>query len=278
MKDFVKTLVGVGATLLIIIVTFFGISFFTKISEIIKTESIALNDPMVSLNIDKLTMDDHLRIASFKSSELESDYIIKYIFSVLTEDDYKEKDYKKRNEDNKKSSIKASSYKNSKSIYENESLCSINSNISFYGYDDCMIRVISNQTIEKYENEIFGLKKELIYDEFEYNGLICKNDGKNYYCMKTPYLNYNRNYSILKKAYKIKKELFIEEYYLNVDLSDEESCSEFYGTDLCTDYRNHLDEFKELDEETIKDKATLYLHTLSINDDSYSLKKSEIIS
>ena len=254
MVDFKKTffvcLVFLG---LISLFNFIG-GFFTCNSNV-KDNLIemAITDPDVTILYDKIEAISSLRIASYDSGDTANDDIIKIAISSLQEDDYK-----------------------TKTIKPVKIVCQVTNTISFISSKKCDVKIISNDTIMKYQEKLFNTKKELEYIDINVNGLDCKNNGKNYYCLIDEYKNNRVNYSIIKEAFQDGDSIIIRDYYLSILIGDNQRCIDIFCEDKCL---NNSDNTFELSDDFIKNNGTLYENVFMKNSDGdYYLAKSFIYS
>jgi len=211
---------------------------------------IPVDSAIVIKLISNINKNELLRYAKIDNVNLKSEEIIKYVFDNLKEGDYQLKLVKP---------LKIS--------------CNID-NIKFTQESDCTIRVISNETIKRYENELFNITLELEFKELEYKGETCQNNGYNYYCLEKEFENHSENYSYIKDSYIIDKKLYIEEYYLNIDETNRPSCLKYYGRSYC----ENKGEKPYISDETIMKYGVLYKHVYSLNNKGeYYLEKLYIL-
>ncbi len=226
-------------------------SYLTPQTEELKKEKIIQADQGTVLElISTLNKNEILRKPKLNNTDIDSLDIIKFILDNLKEEDYQLKLVKP---------LKIS--------------CNID-NIEFTQESDCTIRVISNQTILKYENSFFNISEPLEFKDFQYKGETCRNNGYNYYCLEGNYENTTENYSFIKDSFIKDNKLYIDEYYLNVDESKRVSCLKYYGRTYC---ENKIEK-PYLKDETIIKYGVLYRLVFSLNSNgNYYLEQLYIL-
>ena len=157
------------------------------------TEEEIIDELMAKINSNLV-----LRKANISANTLDNETILKYILLNLKEDDMKLKKVKP---------VKIT--------------CTINKKVLFTtDKKTCNVLVISNDTFYQKEKEYFNLDKELDLHDFNYYGYNCKNDTKNYYCMKQDYTEYTKGFSYIDSKYKENDEIIVNEYFLMINVSD----------------------------------------------------------
>ena len=254
MKDAIKT---------IILVIILSISGFVVIAindniqkgvELLSRTKLPLDDPTIQILYPKIENNTLLRKADLDTSSLSNEEIIEYVFDNLKKDDYKTKKYE------------------ATKIY-----CLITSNIEFTTEkDSCDIILINNSKFMEYQKDGFNTEHELRYNDIDYKGYNCKNDGTRYYCVYNKYVDSVVGYSAFKDAYEDKEGVVIHEYYLNIDMSKKDRCLNYFSPEHCNNYTK--EEKATLDEEVIKRDGVLYEHLFVKDNDNYYLKRSFIVS
>lgn len=236
-----------------------GIAFFLftnaddKFSLEENYEELDIQSEQVQNLTNMLTDSNDLRKAYLDVKELSNDEILKHILISLKKDDYKVVN-----------------------ITPVKIMCYVTDGISFVSDSKCKIWVINNSKIMAYQKKLFNTDKKLSYDEINYQGMHCKNNGKKYYCHITKYTPSDKNFSIIDKVSKNKDEIYIYEYYLNVNLENINKCKQFYPEKLCANYTKV--KLSDLTDDVIKDKGVYYKHTFMLNDSGeYYLAYSEVM-
>ena len=200
-------------TLLIISLILLGIyAIIREEPEITKnnSEELSITDEIVVELGENLKKNDLLRQASIKNENIDSDTMIKYIFDSLKIEDFTFKTVKPKKIE-----------------------CIVTNNIKFISNSECHVYIISNEKINELQLKLFNTKRNLNFENLNYKSLECQNDGKNYYCIKNNYTNTFNSYSVLKKAYKKDNKIYIQDYYLYIDLTDKEKCQKYYSEEYC---------------------------------------------
>ena len=213
-----------------------------------------------SLNIDSeeiqklkniLTTSDYLRGGAYSSKNVSQEIMLKQILLSIQEGDYKEKN-----------------------VRPTKVMCVVKNKLWFMSPDTCKIRIISDDTINKYALKLFNYKGEIKIDEIEFKGLHCKYSDK-YYCHINYYKDSWHDYSLLDKSYKDKKNIYLYEYYLRINSDDEEQCLKYYGEEYCNDKKLDLPEVKD---GVIKEDGVYYKHTFKQTAlGEYYLYSSEVV-
>lgn len=249
MRDLLKSIAI--STVAFLIICIFLKTYLKPSHEDEKTEFAKSADNVaVKYLITALNKDEILRKPYFSNKDLTSSEIIKVIFDNLSDNDYK-----------------------LKLVKPQKVACYID-NIEFYSQSDCTIRVVNNDIIKEYERRIFNISSELVFNDFDYKGESCKNNGINYYCIIKDYTNNIKNYSYIKDSYIQNNKLYIEEYYLSIDQTDKIECFKYYGRNYC----DNPDTEPVLDNSKIIEYGVLYRHVYGITKDGdYYLEKSYIL-
>lgn len=253
MKDLIKTGVSVLVVILILIVVFFIVGNAKYGIEIFNTINLDLKDPTTKLLYERIKDTTNFRKADMKVSSLNSQEIIPYIILNLDKDDY-----------------------TTKKIEPEKIVCEVTDTIKFTSSKDCKLKIVKNDTIIKYQKELFNIDNELMFDDFDEYGLECKNSGDKYYCLISSYTETLLGYSAFDSAYEYQDKITIVEYYLQIDLNDKERCLEFFNEEYCTDFKE-MDK-PSLSDETIKENGVLYKHVFYKEEDKYYLENSFIVS
>lgn len=253
MKDVIKTGITVLVVLLILVIVFFIVGNAKYGIEILNTTNLDLKDPTTKLLYERIKDTTNFRKADMKVSSLKSDELIPYIIINLSEDDY-----------------------STKTVEPEKIVCEVTSTIKFTSSKKCKVKVIKNDTIIKYQKELFNLDSELEFEDFEEYGLNCKNNGEKYYCLIGSYTDNLLGYSVFDSAYEYQDKITIVEYYLQIDLTDNERCLKFFNEEYCTNYKEM--EKPSLSDEMIKENGVLYKHVFYKEGDKYYLENSFIVA
>ena len=252
MKSIFKTIVCIIVCFILITIPFL---IRTKLiqKEIDKGTKMSNNDPVVALLEEKVIKTNELRMGNLEYNTLSDEDYIHYVLYALNEDEY---------------SIKH---------YQNDAgLCIVPNSVMFSTNYKCDIKVIKDEKIKEKIEEIFGESKDLNLEEFEYKENICKHDQDTLYCLINPeYVKKSQSYSVLYEAYEKKDEIYIYDYYLNINLNNKSKCLKYYSEEVCNNPTKT--ELPEVSEEKIKKNGTLYKHTFTKKEDKYYLTKSEVI-
>lgn len=253
-KDIAKTCILVCSTLVIILILFFIIGSIKYNVELLIRNELIENDPTVKILFDRINGDTTLRKAKLKISDLTDDEKIIYILENINK------------EDNEIEKVKST-----------KKVCTIKENVSFnVEKGDCEILVINNDKIMDYQNKLLGISDYLEFNDFSYRNKECKNDGTKYFCLLKKTNNSILGYSIFDEAYSEKDKVVIREYYLQIDVSNENKCNKYFDKDYC---ENYLEKEKPIiDEQRIKEDGVLYEHVFKDNDNSYYLEESFVVS
>ncbi len=254
MKDFIKTIILVCIIGLIGFLIFYLVGNKSYYIKLFTQTDLDINDPTVEMLFNRVKNNTHLRKPNMVSAQLSSDEIIKFVFDSLEKDDYKDK------------KIKAEKI-----------TCSLGYGVFFTtNTGSCNVRIITNDTFMKYQKKYFNTEIPLDYVDLKYHGLKCENANKRYYCLKYSYFETLLGYSAFNKAYQDKDRIYIQEYYLNVDLEDKDKCNSYFGEEYCNNYTKM--ERPVLDEEFIKKQGVLFEHVFLKDEDNFYLEKSYTVS
>ncbi|MGN1371532.1 MAG: hypothetical protein ACI4XM_04595 [Candidatus Coprovivens sp.] len=253
MKDVVKTFVVVLVVLVVLTITFLVVGNAKYGYELLTTTKLDEKDPTAVVLYDRIKDKTDLRKAEFLSEDLTSEEIVHFVIDNLTKNDYNEK------------------------IYEHEKIvCQVTKTIKFTSSTDCKIRIIDNSVFSNYQKKYFISDNEINFDDFNYHGYDCKNDGKRYYCLIDDYTNTVFGYSSYDSAYKSNNQIAIREYYLQIDLRDINRCINYFGEEFCSNYKGK--EKPSLSDKTIKQDGVLYEHIFLKEDESFYLISSSIVN
>ncbi len=254
MKDAIKTIILV---IILSIAGYIVIAINDNIQkgvELLSRTKLSYEDPTIQILFPKIQDNKNLRKAYLDTSDLSNEEIIEYVFDNLTKDDYKVKKY------------------DATKIY-----CYITYNIEFTTErDSCDITIINNSKFMDYQRSVFNTEKELTFNDINYKGYNCKNDGNKYYCVYNKYIDSVVGFSAFKDAYEDKDGVVIHEYYLSIDLSKKDRCLNYFSQEYCNNYAKA--EKEDLTAETIKRDGVLYEHLFVKDGDNYYLKRSSIVS
>lgn len=254
MKDVIKTAILV---VILLVVSFVVVGINDNIQkgvELMSRTELSLNDPTIQILYPRIENSTLLRKADLDTSTLSSYEIIEYVFDNLKKDDYKVKTYE------------------ATKIY-----CTINSRIEFTTTSDhCDVIIINNSKFKEYQKTVFNTEYDLIFNDIDYKGYHCKNDGNKYYCLYSKYVDPVLGYSVFQDAYEDKEGVVIHEYYLNVDVSNANRCLNYFGNDYCSNYAKQ--ERPAILEDRIKQDGVLFEHRFKKIDDNYYLIRSFVVS
>ena len=254
MKDFIKTIILVCIIGLIGVLVFYVVGNYSYHVKMFMRTDLDFSDPTVQILYNRVKNNVHLRKPNLVNTELSSDEIIKFVLDNLNKDDFKDK------------KIKAEKI-----------TCFAAYGVYFTtnnGY--CNVRVIDNSVFMNYQKNFFNTEIQLDFVDINYHGLKCENDGKKYYCLINPYFETLLGYSVFEKAFQDKDHIFIQEYYLNIDLKDKDKCLKFFNEEYCSNYTK-MDR-PVIDEDIIKEKGVLFEHDFISIEDNYYLEKSYAVS
>ena len=254
MKDFITTIILVCIIGLIGILIFYVIGNYSYHIKLFSQTDLDKSDPTVEMLFNRVQKNIHLRKPNIVNNQLSSDEIIKFVIDNIEEADYKDK------------KVKAEKI-----------TCYVANGVLFTtNTGSCSIRIISNETFMKYQKKFFNTEIPLEFVDIKYHGLKCENSGNNYYCLKYPYYETLLGYSVYNRAYKDSEHIYIQEYYLNIDLEDKDKCISFFNEEYCNNYTKM--ERPVLDEDFIKAHGVLFEHVFTQVEDNYYLEKSYTVS
>ena len=251
MKDAIKTGILVLIIIIMGLLIFFVSGHIKKGVLLLNRNTLEVNDPTVIILKDRILGLDDIRKAYIKPDEINNDDIIKYLLLKLDSNDYK--------------MMKVEPVKIE---------CNISDKISFTSSKTCEIKVINNDVFNDYLFKMFNLDKKLSFNDFSYHGYSCKNDGSKYYCLVDTYKDDYVSYSVIKDAYEEKDKVVIREYYLRVDIGDNERCLKYFNQGYCMNSKEQ--EKIPLDDEIVKNDGVLYEHVFAKNGNSFYLVESFI--
>lgn len=252
MRDLIKTVIVTGVVLLCMVIAFLIVSNVEQGIELLTRTELTKNDPDVEILYKRVENNHYLRKARLNVNDLTNNEIIELVIDTLSKNDYSKK------------TIKA-----------DKIVCEVTKRVHFNtDGKNCDIRIIKTSVFNNYLKNNFNLDKEIEFKNFNYRGYDCRLDGKNYYCLYSSSKDYVQGYSEYVSAYKTKDTLVINEYYLQVDLSDGNRCNTYFDEEYCADYRNA--KRKDIDSKTIKKDGVLYEHVFSLVDDKYYLQQSYV--
>ena len=245
---------GIVATCLVVVWLSF-ISFTNGFSgiKITNKEKLDVNSETVLALQDILLNGDDLRKAYLSNETITDKEILEYILSNLEDNEYKVK-----------------------TVIPEKIMCNVTSDIFFISDGVCKVEIISNDKIKEYEKKIFGIDREVKYEEINYHGLNCKNDGQKYYCLVSDYLDTYKTYSLVDKAYIKNDEIYLYEYYLKINLADSTDCNKYYNKTYCDNYLT--ESTPDIASDIVQEDGVYYKHTFKKNEfNLYSLINSEIV-
>ena len=254
MKDFIKTILLVCIIGLIGVLVFYVVGNYSYHVKLFMRTDLDMSDPTVQLLFNRVQSNVHLRKPNLVSSELTSDEIIKFVLDQISTEDYKDKKIKAE---------KITCFA-AYGVYFNTNS----------GY--CNVRVIKNNVFMDYQKKYFNTEIELDYKDINYHGLRCENDGKNYYCLISPYFDTLLGYSVYYDAFQEDNLIYVQEYFLNINLEDKDKCLSYFNEEYCSNYSKM--EKPVLDEDLIKEKGVLFEHVFVEADDNYYLERSYAVS
>ena len=85
-----------------------------------------------------------------------------------------------------------------------------------------------------------------------------------------------RGYSSYDSAYENNDKIYIREYYLQIDLKNNDRCINYFSEDYCKDYSKK--DKPTLSDKTIKNDGVLYEHVFIKQDQTFYLESSNIVS
>ena len=250
-----KSMFILGFVLLFVSSLYIMFNIYTNNSYGRQTERI-----LKSVNIDNkeikelkniLVTSNYLRDGYYNSNSIDNETKLKQIILSLSKDDYREINVK-----------------------PTKVMCVVKAKLWFSSATTCKIKVISKETIRKYNIKLFNTDEDIEIEEFTIKGLLCKyNNG--YYCQINPYTENYHDYSLISKAFKDEDTIYIYEYYLRVNTEKEEQCIKYYGKEYCEDQTKDVPIIKD---NIIKDNGVYYKHTFRLNDNNeYYLAISEVV-
>lgn len=196
---------------------------------------------------------EELRKASYDSQNVSNETLIKQIISSINVVDYQ-----------------------TRTVPHQKIICQVTNSIFFTSSTDCVIRVIGNDKMMKYQKKLFNTSKELKYIELTYHGLHCKNNGKAYYCHIIPYTENSKSYTLIDHVYEDKETIHLFEYYLKVNVDNLEDCRQYFSESYCQNYANETAPI--VVDDKIKKDGVYYEHIFQKNENGeYYLKSSNII-
>lgn len=253
MKDLVKTGIVLGIVFFIILIYFLiignvenGVNFFTR-------TNLTKEDAKVVPLFERINGNNSLRKAKLVNEDLTSDDVVFYVFDHLKEDDYKVKKYEAE-----------------------KIVCRVTDTISFNTESkNCNVLIIDHQVFYDYQEELYNIDTNIEFKDIVYHGYNCKTDKNKYYCIKNKYNDEIVGYSAFKEAYEEKNMIVLYEFYLRIDLNDEEMCLKYFDSEYCQEQDK---EKKDLNDDVIINNGVLYRHVFKKNDDSYYLEESAIVA
>src|SRR5699024_9230371 len=96
-----------------------------------------------------------------------------------------------------------------------------------------------------------------------------------YYCLINDYQDRLLGYSSLDKVYEEKDRIVLYEYYLQIDILDNDRCLKYFDENYCTNYDTEKRPY--IDESVIQKDGVLYAHIFKKNGDNYYLEQSFIV-
>lgn len=153
--------------------------------------------------------------------------------------------------------------------------CKVVDKIAFSSAEDCDVIAISNEKIKNIISNKLLIDQEITFGDIQHKNMDCKNNGENYYCLLKPFKSNINDYSLVKDIYEKNDKLIIRDYYLRIDVSNKEVCSNYYDDAYCSNYIDALQ--PDLDDKVIKKDGLLYEITFGKNDNGYYLESIRII-
>lgn len=253
MKDVIKTAVLVCIILLILVIVFVVLGRVKYEVEKLSRVDLSNNDPTVRILYNRVKNNTGLRKAYLSNDNLTSSEIIKYFIDNHDDDDIDKK------------------------VYEAKKItCQITDTIDFTtSTGKCNVAIINNKTISEFQKKYFNSEIDLVFDDFKYHGYNCKNTGKKYYCLIEDYSPSVYGYSVLDSAYEVKNEVFLYEYYFQIDFNDTDRCLTYFDDDTCSNFSDANKIY--VDENIIRNDGVLYCHVFKKKDDSYFLDRSYVV-
>lgn len=252
MRDLIKTVIVTAVILICIALAFLIVSNVEQGIELLTRTDLPKNDPDVKILYEQIEDNTDLRKANLVVKELSNKEIIELVMNNLTKNDY-----------------------TIKTIEAEKIVCQVTDSISFNTEEDkCRIRIINNDVFTKYMKNNYNIVKELEFNNFEYRGYNCENSGKKYYCTYNAYKDPIVGYSLFDKAYKTKDSIVISEYYVQINLSDGNSCKNYFDEEYCANYKT--EDRKDIKDKIIKKDGVIYEHVFTLVDGRYYLEKSYV--
>lgn len=254
MKNAKLTFFVVGMAVILVFMIFVSISGGMESYALTDDyEEIVNVDPLVTKLQAMLLNSDELRIASLDSSELTNEMMLKHILLSMNKEDY------------------------SVSFIRPEKItCYVTKGIMFTSEEKCEIRKIKNEKIMEYQKRLFNTSKELQYDEINFQGMHCVNDGEKYYCHINEYVSDIKSYSLIDKVYKHNDNIYMYEYYIMINLADTDKCLKYFTRDYCSNYKDEKN--VTLSNDVVKNNGVYYKHIFKLNDmGEYYLSSSEVV-
>lgn len=253
MRDFIKTCILVFIILLVFVIVFIVVGHLKHEVELLSRTELSNNDPTVRILYNRVKNKTGLQKAHLVNEDLTSDDIIKFVLDNIEQEDYEKK------------TIKAEKI-----------TCQVTKTIDFItNTGKCNVAIIDNETFMDYQLNYFNTTNELSYEDIEYHGLTCKNSGKKYYCLINDYQDRLLGYSSLDKVYEEKDRIVLYEYYLQIDILDNDRCLKYFDENYCTNYDTEKRPY--IDESVIQKDGVLYAHIFKKNEDNYYLEQSFIV-
>ncbi len=252
MKDVLKTitLTGILIIIFLLVIIIFGKVRYS-LEQILSRTELELNDPTVIILNDRL--DNDLRKAKVIPNELSDEELITFTLSVLNDEDY-----------------------NKIQVKPKKITCEVNKKIFFTSNSLCNIIVIDNKVFNEYNKKYFNIEREMTYPKIEYEGYTCKNDGTKYYCLVNDYKKEFISYRTIKDAYETKDKIVIREYYLKIELTNNQRCLSYFSPNICNTEESTIPYY--IEDDIIKRDGVLYEHTFKRSDNSFYLVESVISS
>ena len=253
MKKVIFTIISI----ILVVLLLYGVvskALKSNNSEVfINEKEVDKNSELIKNLYSIVNQKDDLRKASLDNETIDDETVIKYILVNMKKEDYK-----------------VVTVQNVKIV------CEAAYGIRFNSNKPCTVRVISNDKMNEYKKKLFNLDRPVNYENIEYRGLDCRNNGTNYYCNETPYTSYSTSYSFIDKATKYNDEVYIYEYYIKVNLDQMDDCMKYFTKDYCENYAKA--ERPVLVDEVIKNKGVYYRHVFKLGaNNNYYLKSSNIV-
>ena len=252
MKNIFKTIICITVCFLIVVVVFLVRAKITQ-KQIDKGTKLSNTDPVVVLLEERILRNNELRIGNLEFNTLTDEELLHYALYALEEDEYSIKEYK-----------------------NDAGLCIVPDSVMFSTNLNCKIKITTDEYIKNKILDLFGETRDLEFEDFEYKEYTCKHDGEKLYCLINPdYKNKSVSYATLYEACEKKDDIYIYDYYLNINLTNKTKCLKYYKDEICNDPLNS--ELPTIEDEKIVKNGTLYKHTFTKKDDKYYLTKSEVI-